>query len=155
MLFRSGVKAACVGVGLDPRFFSAHSLRKASQTHMSAMGAPMCDRLDRGGYTAGSVVPTTTYDYNSAGNGALSSNLIEGGTAPGVNDIRRYLPTAGRGNLGGGGGRCSQVDPRGELVPEPCNPKGGETPEPCKPQGEEQPSEGSYPGRHHVHPTIR
>ena len=100
---RKGVKAACVRVGLDPRFFSAHSLRKASQTHMSAMGAPMCDRLDRGGYTAGSVVPTTTYDYNSAGHGALSSNSIEGGTAPGVNDIRRYLPTAGRGNLGGGG----------------------------------------------------
>ena len=101
---RKGVKTTCVEVGLDPRFFfSAHSLRKASQTHMSAMGAPMCDRLDRGGFTAGSVVSTTTYDYNSAGHGALSSNSIAGGTAPGVNEIRRYLPTAGRGNLVGGG----------------------------------------------------
>ena len=122
---RKGVKTACVEVGLDPRFFSAHSLRKASQTHMSAMGAPMSDRLDRGGYSAGSVVPNTTYDYNSAGHGALSSNSIAGGVAPGVDGIRRYLPTAGRGNLRGSGGRCSQVDPREESVPEPCNPKGG------------------------------
>ena len=122
---RKGVKDACVEAGLDPRFFSAHSLRKASQTHMSAMGASMSDRLDRGGYAEGSMVPSTTYDYNAAGHGALSSSSIAGGKAPGVEDVRRYLPTAARGNLRSSGGRCSQVDPRGDLVPEPCNPEGG------------------------------
>jgi hypothetical protein len=41
-------------------------------------------------------------------------------------------------------GRCSQVDPKGDLVTEPCHPeRGGKTtPEPCKTQGGRQPIEG-------------
>jgi hypothetical protein len=65
-------------------------------------------------------VPGTTYDYSSAGHGAMSSSSIAGGKVPGVEEIRRYLPSA-RGTLGTMGGRCSQVDPVGGSIPEPGN----------------------------------
>ena len=102
---REAVKAIGDGAGLDPRYFSAHSLRKGSQTHMSALGASLDDRRDRGNYSASSQMPVTTYDYSSAGHGALSSNSMGKGSAPGIRDIQRYLPigAAHLGSMGGGG----------------------------------------------------
>ena len=102
---REAVKAIGDGAGLDPKYFSAHSLRKGSQTHMSALGASLDDRRDRGNYSASSQMPVTTYDYSSAGHGALSSNSLGKGSDPGIRDIQRYLPigAAHLGSTGGGG----------------------------------------------------
>jgi hypothetical protein len=102
---RGEIKEICVGAGLDASYFSSHSLRKGGQTHMSALGVSLEDRRDRGNYTAASEMPTVTYDFSSAGHGALSANSLSGGVAPGVRDVQRYLPGAGThlGELGGGG----------------------------------------------------
>lgn len=102
---RREIKAICEEADLDPKFFSSHSLRKASQTHMSALGASLDDRRDRGNYSAASEMPVTTYDYSSSGHGALSSSALAGGPAPGVRDIQRFLPANGArlGGVGGGG----------------------------------------------------
>lgn len=102
---RNEIKDICAEAGLDPQYFSAHSLRKGSQTHMSALGASLDDRRDRGNYSASSQMPVTAYDYSSAGHGALSSSSLGRGLAPGVRDIQRYLPVSAAhlGGLGGGG----------------------------------------------------
>ena len=108
MLFRSvraNIKDICERAGLDPKFFSAHSLRKASMTHMRAMGASVEDRRERGNYSDNSQVLNTTYDYSTAGHGVLSSSSIGGGVAVGVEDIRRYIPASqGNPSVGLGGG---------------------------------------------------
>ena len=102
---REEVKAICAKADMDPNFFSAHSLRKGSQTHMSALGVSLDDRRDRGNYSATSLIPATTYDYSTAGHGALSSSSLGKGAEPGIRDIQRYLPieAAHPGGLGGGG----------------------------------------------------
>lgn len=104
---RGEVKAICLEAGLDPKYFSAHSLRKGAQTHMSALGVSLDDRRDRGNYSATSEMPRRTYDYSSAGHGALSASALAVGVAPSVRDIKRYLPhEAGHlGEVGGGGPR--------------------------------------------------
>lgn len=91
---RENIKDICARAGLDPAFFSAHSLRKAAQTHMRAMGVSVEDRRDRGNYSEASEVLNTTYDYSNAGHGPLSSSSLGGGVAPGVEGIKRYLPTS-------------------------------------------------------------
>lgn len=101
---RSFVKKVAEEAGLDPRYFSAHSLRKATITHMRAVGASMDDMRDRANYAGGSEMPRTTYDYSSLGHGALSSSAIGGGVAPGVRDIGRYLYSTVEAPGGVGGG---------------------------------------------------
>jgi hypothetical protein len=76
--------------GLPPNYFSAHSLRKGSITHMRAQGATEDDRRDRGNYTAGSQVMNTTYDY-ATGLGPLASNNLEGGREPTLTDFKRLI----------------------------------------------------------------
>ena len=102
---RDAVKVISDAAGMDPKYFSAHSLRKGSQTHMSALGASLDDRRARWNYSASSQMPVTTYDYSSAGHGALPSNSLGKGSAPGIRDIQRYLPigAAHLGSMGGGG----------------------------------------------------
>ena len=89
---RDQIKASCALVGLDPAYFSSHSLRKAATTHMSAMGVSEADMRDRGNYSASSAVMGLTYNYSTAGLGPLSSNSLQGGRKPSVRDVRRYLP---------------------------------------------------------------
>ena len=59
---------------------------------MRALGASEEDMRDRGGYAFGSRVIAQTYDYSSAGHGPLSSNALNGGARPDIDDIRRFLP---------------------------------------------------------------
>lgn len=88
------LKKAVAAVGLDPDLFSFHSLRKASITHMSAMGVPQEQMLARGNYTTTSSVMGTVYDYNSAGVGPIGANSLGGGSRPGLEEVRRYIPAA-------------------------------------------------------------
>ena len=91
-MVRDEIKRTCVLEGLPVEYFSSHSLRKAATTHMRALGASEEDMRDRGGYASGSRVMAHTYDYSSAGHGPLSSNALNGGARPDVQDIRRFLP---------------------------------------------------------------
>ena len=91
-MVRERVKEAAALEGLNPEYFSAHSLRKGATTHMSARGVSEADILDRGNYAAGSEVPRVTYDYSAAGHGPLSSNSLPGGKMPGVADVKRHVP---------------------------------------------------------------
>ena len=73
---------------------------------MRALGVSEVDMKDRGGYSAGSRVMTCSYDYSSTGHGPLSSNAINGGARPDVQDIQRYIPqtrSTSRAHLGGSG----------------------------------------------------
>ena len=45
---RDEIKRTCAIYGLDPDYFSAHSLRKGAITHMRSQGTSVDDRLDRG-----------------------------------------------------------------------------------------------------------
>jgi integrase len=74
--------------GLPPNYFSAHSLRKGSITHMRSQGATEDDRRDRGNYAAGSQVMNTIYAY-ATGFGPLASNNLEGGREPSLTDVKR------------------------------------------------------------------
>jgi hypothetical protein len=105
-MIRDQIKVTCVFENLPAEHFSSHSLRKAATTHMRALGVSEVDMKDRGGYSAGSRVMTSTYDYSSAGHGPLSSNLLNGGVRPDVQDIRRFIPqtrSTSRAHLGGSG----------------------------------------------------
>lgn len=97
-MIRDQIKETCVIENLPAEHFSSHSLRKAATTHMRALGASEVDMKDRGGYSAGSRVMASTYDYSSAGHGPLSSNALNGGVRPDVEDIRRFIPQARSGN---------------------------------------------------------
>ena len=91
-MIRDVIKETCVLENLPAGHFSSHSLRKAATTHMRALGASEEDMRDRGGYASGSRVMAYTYDYSSAGHGPLSSNALNGGARPDVQDIRRFIP---------------------------------------------------------------
>ena len=93
-MIRDQIKETCALENLPAEHFSSHSLRKAATTHMRALGASEEDMRDRGGYASGSRVMTYTYDYSSAGHGPLSSNALNGGARPDVQDILRFIPQA-------------------------------------------------------------
>lgn len=88
---RVNVKNVCKEKGLPPLRFSSHSLRKATITHMRAMGASEDDRRDRGSYSAGSQVMNNTYDY-ATGLGPSASNSLVGGHKPTIEDVKRLIP---------------------------------------------------------------
>lgn len=92
---RDEVKSTCKLYGLDPEYFSAHSLRKGAITHMRAQGTSVDDRLDRGNYAPNSLVMSLTYDQ-SVGLGPLGSNSLKGGRKPNVTDVKRLLPAKRR-----------------------------------------------------------
>jgi hypothetical protein len=89
---REALKAGVLRAKLDAALFSFHSLRKGGLTHMSAKGVPREQALDRGNYSSGSQVMNSTYDYNAAGLGPLASNSLSGGTRPGLEEVRRWVP---------------------------------------------------------------
>ena len=95
---KEGITGACEDNDLNPIYFSTHSLRKASTSHMRAMGVSIDDRRDRGNYSANSEVLNEVYDYSTSGHGPLSANALGGGAAPGIDDIRRLLPRESRGS---------------------------------------------------------
>ena len=92
---RDALKRACEENGLDPNYFSSHSLRKGAITEMCSLGVSEDDRRDRGNYAPNSQVMNATYDYG-AGIGPLASNSLVGGHKPTVEDVRRLLPPARR-----------------------------------------------------------
>ena len=92
---REALKRACEENGLDPNYFSSHSLRKGAITEMRSLGASEDDRRDRGNYAPNSQVMNSTYDYG-AGIGPLASNSLVGGHKPTVEDVRRLIPPARR-----------------------------------------------------------
>ena len=92
---RDALKRACEENGLDPNYFSSHSLRKGAVTEMRSLGASEDDRRDRGNYAPNSQVMNVTYDYG-AGIGPLASNSLIGGQKPTVEDVRRLIPPARR-----------------------------------------------------------
>ena len=92
---REALKSACEENGLDPEYFSSHSLRKGAITEMRSLGASEDDRRDRGNYAPNSQVMNITYDYG-AGIGPLASNSLIGGHKPTVEDVRRLIPPARR-----------------------------------------------------------
>ena len=81
--------------GLDPNYFSSHSLRKGAITEMRSLGASEDDRRDRGNYAPNSQDMNITYDYGT-GIGPLASNSLVGGHKPTVEDVRRLIPPARR-----------------------------------------------------------
>jgi hypothetical protein len=90
---REELKRTCEINKLPPNYFSSHSLRKGAITHMRAQGATEDDRRDRGNYSAGSNVTSSTYDY-ATGLGPLGSNSLEGGNRFDKSDLQRLLPPA-------------------------------------------------------------
>ena len=88
---RDEMKDVAARNDLPPDYFSAHSLRKGSITHMRAQGVTEDDRRDRGNYAAGSQVMNMTYDY-ATGMGPLASNNLEGGREPTITDVKRLIP---------------------------------------------------------------
>ena len=90
---RDALKNTCETNGLDPTYFSSHSLRKGTITEMRSLGASEDDRRDRGNYAPNSQVMNTTYDYG-AGIGPLASNRLVGGHKPTVEDLKRLIPPA-------------------------------------------------------------
>ena len=92
---REALKNACEANGLDPDYFSSHSLRKGAITEMRCLGASEDDRRDRGNYAPNSQVMNLTYDYG-AGIGPLASNSLVGGHKPTVEDVRRLIPPVRR-----------------------------------------------------------
>ena len=92
---RDEVKSTCKTFGLDPEYFSSHSLRKGAVTHMGAQGMSVDDRLDRGNYAPNSQVMSLVYDQ-SMDLGPLGSNSSEGGHKPDVTDVMRLLPAKRR-----------------------------------------------------------
>ena len=92
---RDALKNTCEECGLDPNYFSSHSLRKGAITEMRSLGASEDDRRDRGNYAPHSQVMNITYDYG-AGIGPLASNSLVGGHKPTVEDVRRLIPPARR-----------------------------------------------------------
>jgi hypothetical protein len=89
---REAVKDGVVRAHLDPTLFSFHSLRKGALTHMSAKGVPKDHALDRGNYSANSTVMNNTYDFDASGLGPRASNSLLGGSRPGVEEVRRWIP---------------------------------------------------------------
>jgi hypothetical protein len=92
---RDEIKRTCAIYGLDPDYFSAHSLRKGAITHMRSQGTSVDDRLDRGNYAPNSRVMSLTYDQ-SLGLGRLGSNSLQGGRKPDIQDVKRMLPARKR-----------------------------------------------------------
>ena len=92
---RQALKDTCEENGLDPDYFSSHSLRKGAITEMRSLGASEDDRRDRGNYAPNSQVMNVTYDYGT-GIGPLASNSLVGGRKPTVEDVRRLIPPARR-----------------------------------------------------------
>ena len=88
---RNNIKDMCAREGLDPRFFSSHSLRKAATMHMRAIGVSEEDRRERGNYSEKSMVLHKTYDYSAAGHGPLSGKALNLGVAPEIEDVRRLI----------------------------------------------------------------
>ena len=92
---REALKNACEENGLDPDYFSSHSLQKGAITEMRCLGTSEEDRRDRGNYVANSQVMNLTYDYG-AGIGPLASNSLVDGHKPTVEDVRRLISPARR-----------------------------------------------------------
>ena len=88
---RDELKDTCKRHGLDPDYFSSHSLRKGAITQMRSLGASEDDRRDRGNYVPNSQVMNNTYDYGT-GLGPLGSNRLTGGYKPTVEDLKRLIP---------------------------------------------------------------
>ena len=88
---REALKRTCERNGLDPDYFSSHSLRKGAITEMRSLGASEDDRRDRGNYAPNSQVMNITYDYGT-GIGPLASNSLVGGRKPTVEDVKRLIP---------------------------------------------------------------
>jgi hypothetical protein len=85
------IKKTCASNGLPPDYFSAHSLRKGTITHMRAQEATEDDRRDRGNYAAGSTVMNSVY---ATGLGPSASNSLEGGHCLDKKDLKRLIPPA-------------------------------------------------------------
>lgn len=92
---RDEIKRTCAIYGLDPDYFSAHSLRKGAITHMRSQGTSVDDKLDSGNYAPNSRVMSLTYDQ-SLGLGPLGSNSLQGGRKPDIQDVKRMLPARRR-----------------------------------------------------------
>jgi hypothetical protein len=78
---QEAVKDGVVRAHLDPTLFSFHSLRQGALTHMSA-----------GNYSANSAVMNTKYDFDASELGPRASNSLFGGSTPGVEKGRRWIP---------------------------------------------------------------
>jgi hypothetical protein len=88
---RVTLKKTCEVNGLDPDYFSSHSLRKGAITEMRSLGASEDDRRDGGNYAPLSQVMNITYDYG-VGIGPLAANSLVGGHKPTIEDVRRLIP---------------------------------------------------------------
>ena len=87
-----GIKESCTLEGLDPDYFSSHSLRKGGTTHMISLGVPEAAAKDRGNYAQGSDVTNRTYDYSFRGHGPLAANSLRAGDRPSLKDVKQYVP---------------------------------------------------------------
>lgn len=88
---RDAIKLTCVTLGLPPKYFSSHSLRKGGITQMRTLGATEEDRRDRGNYSAKSTVMNSTYDY-AVGLGPLAAKSLSGGFQNATTDVFRLIP---------------------------------------------------------------
>ena len=64
-MIRNGIKESCSLEGLEPDYFSSHSLRKGATTHMMSLGVPEAAVKDIGNYVLSKCVSTDiTYLYD-------------------------------------------------------------------------------------------
>ena len=82
------------GMGLDPDYFSSHSLRKGATAHMMSLGVPDAAVKDRGNYAQGSDVMNRTYDYSFGGHGPLAANSLRTGDRLSLKYVKQYVPQA-------------------------------------------------------------
>jgi hypothetical protein len=88
------LKEAIVEEGMDPKFFSFHSLRKAAVNQMKALGMTREETLSRGNYTSDSTMIDTVYNYDTSGRGPLAANSRKRGSLPGKEEIAKRIPLA-------------------------------------------------------------
>lgn len=86
------IKDAVAREGMDPGFFSFHSLRKAAVTQMKALGVSRDETLSRGNYSKDSVMIDTAYDYDSSGRGPLAAMSGKRDRLPGKEEAIKRMP---------------------------------------------------------------
>ena len=77
--------------GMDPKYFSFHSLRKGCITQMKALHMSKEETLARGSYFMDSSMINTMYDDDSSSRGPLAAIGSSEGRAPTKQDIQSRI----------------------------------------------------------------
>ena len=73
------IKGAAVAMGMDPREYANHSLRKGAVTQMNAYGCSREETKARGNYSKESILVDTVYNHNNTGRGPTAASSSANG----------------------------------------------------------------------------